>query len=461
MADDRTRLPSLARQSRRRAPVDYLLRPFDMLVQMPTLAGALLILATVIALVWANSPWAGQYQDILHTDITIGAGDWALTESVLHWINDLLMGLFFLLVGLEIKQEILIGELRSMRKAALPLIAAAGGMAIPGLIYMALNMGEGGEPRGWGVPVATDIAFALGLLILLGRRVPSSIRVFLATLAIADDLGALLVIAIFYTEELGLNYLAFAGAAVAGLIALNRLGVRNPGVYFLVGAFLWYFTLKSGVHATIAGVVMAATIPARSRVDADEFLTYSRAALDSFDRAQGNKHDRLISGDEQAAVEAVERACYLVEPALPRLERVLVPWVGYVIVPVFALANAGVAVGIETVGALWSPVGLGVMLGLVIGKPLGVVGASWLAVQVGLARLPEGVRWGHLIGAGMLAGVGFTMSLFIAVLAFTDAEQLEGAKLAVLSASAVSGLAGLVTLWWVSRSGATPAPAAG
>jgi len=456
MAEQRPRLPSLAQQSRQRVPVDYLLRPFGQLARMPALGGGLLVAATIVAMLWANSPWAEQYQALLQTKFAIGDGRAPLSKPLILWINDLLMALFFLLVGLEIKREAMVGELRSIRKAALPLVAAAGGMAVPGLIYAAINLtGEGGAPRGWGVAVATDIAFALGLLALLGRRIPASIRVFLATLAIADDIGALVVIAVFYTEQLGYNWLAYAAGALLGLLALNRLGVRNPTPYFLVGLALWYFTFKSGVHATIAGVLMAATIPATRRVDSDEFLAYCRSALDSFERShhrdQRQERHELISGDEQAAVEAVEQACALVEPALPRLERILVPWVAFVIVPVFALANAGVAVSAQTVGALASPVGLGIVLGLAIGKPVGIVAACWLAVKLGIARLPDGVRWGHIVGTGMLAGIGFTMSLFIAVLAFPEGEALEGAKLAVLSASILAAAGGLSTLWWVSR----------
>lgn len=449
MAGHRTRLPSLARQSRKGAAVDFLLRPFDQLAQMPALGGGLLIGATAAALIWANSPWADSYNALWQMKVTVGAGDWALSKDLILWINDLLMAIFFLLVGLEIKQEILVGELRSLQKAALPLAAAAGGMAIPGLIYAGLNLTmAGGEPAGWGVAVATDIAFALGLLALLGRRIPSSIRIFLATLAIADDIGALLVIAIFYTEELKLAYLGYGGGAVIGLIVLNRIGVRNPGPYFLLGLALWYFTLKSGVHATIAGVLMAATIPATRRVDSDEFLEYSRAALDSYERSHGKATSRLISGDEQAAVEAVEDACKLVEPALPRLERILAPWVGFVIVPVFALANAGVPVSARTADALTSPIGLGVILGLAVGKPVGILGACWLAVKLRIGQLPAGVRWGHILGAGMLGGVGFTMSLFIAALAFYDLpDALTGAKLAILVASLISAIAGLATLW--------------
>jgi NhaA family Na+:H+ antiporter len=456
MAEQRPRLPRLAEKSRQRAPVDHLLRPFAQLARKPTLGGGLLVAATVVAVVWANSPWAEQYQALLHTKFAIGDGEAPMSKPLILWINDLLMALFFLLVGLEIKREAMVGELRSIRKAALPLVAAAGGMAIPGLMYAGINLtSEGGAPHGWGVAVATDIAFALGLLALLGRRIPASIRVFLATLAIADDIGALLVIALFYTEQLGYNWLAWAGAALLGLIAMNRLGVRHPTPYFLVGLALWYFTFKSGVHATIAGVLMAATIPATRRVDSDEFLSYCRSALDSFERShqrdQRAGHPELISGDEQAAVEAVEDACSLVEPALPRLERILVPWVAFAIVPIFALANAGVAVSAETVRGLCSPVGLGIVLGLAIGKPVGIVGACWLAVKLGVARLPDGVRWGHIVGTGILAGIGFTMSLFIAVLAFSDAQALEGAKLAVLTASILAAAGGLSTLWWVSR----------
>src|SRR5690606_7341822 len=302
MAEQRPRLPRLAEQSRTSVPVDYLLKPFGQLARMPTLGGGLLVAVTLVAMIWANSPWAESYRELLNTKFAVGSGEAPLNKPLILWINDLLMGLFFLLVGLEIKREAMVGELRSIRKAALPLVAAAGGMAIPGLIYFAVNAtAEGGAPRGWGVSVATDIAFALGLLALLGRRIPAGIRVFLATLAIADDIGALLVIALFYTEQLGYNWLMWAAAALLGLLMLNWSGVRNPGPYFLVGLALWYFTFKSGVHATIAGVLMAATIPATRRVNGEMFVAYCRSALDSFERARKRDSHELITGEEQAA----------------------------------------------------------------------------------------------------------------------------------------------------------------
>jgi NhaA family Na+:H+ antiporter len=361
------------------------------------------------------------------------------------WINDLAMALFFLLIGLEIKRELLAGQLASFRKAALPITAAAGGMLVPGFIYALVNLNEPGL-RGWGVPVATDIAFALGILTLLGPRAPVSLKVFLASLAIADDVGALVVIAIFYTEQIHTSFLLAALGIVAVLVITNWLGFRNPIMYILWGVLLWIFVHESGLHATIAGVLLAMTIPARSSIGSKQFLQAGRHSLDAFERESQESDHVMTNPRLLGAVHALDRACTEVETPLQRIEHVLHPWVAFLIVPVFALANAGVEFAGGVADSISSPITIGVILGLVLGKPFGIILSSWLAVRFGLASLPQGVTWRHMFGVACLGGIGFTMSLFIAHLAFGESAQLSEAKVGILVASALSGIIGLVIL---------------
>lgn len=417
--------------------------------------GVLLILCALVAMVWANSGYAGSYTALfLESKVTVGFGDWSLSKPFILWINDLLMAVFFLLVGLEIKREVLVGELRSPRKAALPIAAAIGGMAVPGAIYALVNMGHD-SISGWGVPMATDIAFALGVLALVGKRVPISVRIFLTSLAIVDDLGALLVIAVFYTESIGVSYLGQAAVVLGLMAALNLMGVRRVLVYMILGVIVWYLVLKSGVHATIAGVVVAMTIPARTRVDQQSYLGFVRSMLERFegDTDPANKQNakKWTTSRQQSAVLAIEDAGQKVETPVRRLEHALIPWVAFLILPVFALANAGVPVGgdagQEAAGSVWSSRAMwGVVLGLLIGKPIGVFGFAWCAQKMGIGVLPDGASWRHVFGAAWLSGIGFTMALFIANLAFKDPASLDAAKLGVLGASVIAGVIGLAIL---------------
>lgn len=418
----------------------------------------LLIVCALAAMVWANSAAGGVYMKVFYeTKFTIGLGDWALSKALILWINDFLMAIFFLLVGLEIKREVLVGELKDPRKAALPIVAAFGGMGVPACLYAAVNWGEPAI-NGWGVPMATDIAFALGVLALVGSRVPLSVRIFLTSVAIVDDLGALLVIAIFYTEHIGFVYLGWAGLVLAAMTLLNLAGVRRTLVYLILGSVVWYLVLKSGVHATIAGVLVALTIPARSRVDQEEYLSFGRRMLERFE-ASGLKAGRAwTTSEQQTAVLAMESAGREVETPVRRLEHALIPWVAFAILPVFAIANAGVplsgsvGVGGEEIptesASLWTSTALwGVMAGLVLGKPLGVFGASWISVKLGIGELPEGATWRHLFGTAWLTGIGFTMALFIANLAFKQhPAELDAAKLGVLGASVLAGIVGFLIL---------------
>ena len=431
--------------------IQRILSPFQRFAATESSGGIVLILCTVAALVLANSPWAEAFHRLWTTELGVSAGGFRLAYSLHHWINDGLMAVFFFLVGLEIKREFMIGELASPRRAALPIAAALGGMVVPALIYTALNAGGPGA-AGWGIPMATDIAFALGVLALLGPRVPLGLKVFLAALAIVDDLGAVLVIALFYTAGISWAALGVAALFLAAMAAANRLGVRQPWVYLVLGIGLWLAFLYSGVHATVAGVLAAITIPARTRIDTGEFLVRGRALMDEFDRAGTEGEDVLTSQPQQAVIQAMESACEGAQAPLQRIEHDLQGWVAFGIVPLFALANAGVHLPADFAGALAHPVTLGVILGLVLGKPIGITLFAWLAVRAGVASLPEGVAWRALHGVSWLGGIGFTMSLFIANLAFPGGAMVDEAKVGILSASILAGGVG----WLLLRPGAGP-----
>jgi NhaA family Na+:H+ antiporter len=372
---------------------------------------------------------------------------WWKGHSIAHWINDLLMAIFFLVVGLEIKREILVGELASPKRAALPIFGALGGMIGPALIFVAFNMGKD-TIGGWGIPMATDIAFAVGILAMLGSRIPNSLKVFLTSLAIVDDLGALIVIAVFYTENLALEYLGYAGIVIGGLAFMNILRVRWITLYLVMGLPLWYFVYMSGVHATIAGVLLALTIPAHARVNAVNFVFSSRKALEVFENAHDDPdHDVTQSSVRRASVNAIIKNARQVLPPLHRIEYVLHPWAAFVIIPVFALANAGIEIHGGIGENLSDPAAIGIILGLFVGKPLGIIVLCWLAVAMKIATLPLGVSWRHILGAGMLGGIGFTMAIFIANLAYANSPTtLEHAKLAILVASALSAIGGALVL---------------
>ena len=367
--------------------------------------GIILIVAAALALAIANSPLLPDYQKLLSTPVAFSAGSLvAIDKPLLLWINDGLMALFFFLIGLEVKREIVTGQLRSWKQASLPIIAAIGGMAIPAIVFVALNLGSPENLRGWAIPAATDVAFALGLLALLGSRVPVALKALLLAIAIIDDIGAIAIIAIFYTENMNLAALALALIPAAAMLLLNRAGVARTIPYFLFAALLWICVLKSGVHATLAGVVTALFVP-------------------------------IATGEERP---------------LERLEHALHPWVAFLILPIFAFANAGVSFAGAGLDALLAPLSLGIAAGLVIGKQLGIFGACWLAVKAGWARLPEGVGFRHVYGLSCLAGIGFTMSLFIGNLAFVDPQQIAAVKFGVLGGSLVSAITGIVVLRFAS-----------
>ncbi len=431
------------------ASVRRIVRPFQAFAQAEASGGIVLLAAAVVALAWANSPWGASYAALWHTPLALSFGSWRLNKPLEAWINDGLMTLFFFLVGLEIKREILGGELASVKRAALPIAAALGGMLLPAGIYLALNAGQAGA-AGWGIPMATDIAFALGVLALLGRRIPLGLKVFLTALAIVDDVGAILVIALFYSEGVQWVALAVGLGFLLALIGANWLGARQPLVYALLGLGLWLADLLSGVHATIAGVLVAMTIPAQARIQREEFLSQGEELLGAFAEAEGTGEGRFISTEQQTLVHALEQTCERVEAPLQRLEHALHPWVAFGVVPLFALANAGVPLGTGFLKALTHPVGLGVLVGLVVGKQLGITLFAWVTVQCRLATLPTGVTWWQIYGIGWLAGIGFTVSLLIADLAFTDSGLVTLAKVGILAAAVLSGGIGWTLLCWSS-----------
>jgi NhaA family Na+:H+ antiporter len=438
-------------RAREQPPVERIVRPFQDFAHKQSSGGILLIIATVVAFVWANSPWAESYSNLWHTKLTVGIGDFSLTEDLTHWINDGLMAVFFLVVGLEIKREILVGELSSIRGATLPVAAAVGGAVAPAAIYLAINAGTEAS-AGWGIPMATDIAFALGVLALLGEKAPVGLKVFLTALAIVDDIVAVLVIAFFYTSEISWGALGVGTAFLAALVVANLIGVGKTLVYAVLGIGLWLCFLLSGVHATIAGVFLALTVPASSYMNPTTFLERVRYILDRFEKA-GEKGENVLTNEErQAALHALNHAAYKFEPPLHELEHALHPWVVFAIMPVFALANVGLPLGGDIGEALTSPVAFGIVVGLVVGKQLGITLFAWLAVRSGISELPGGINWRHVYGAGWLAGIGFTMSLFITDLAFSDGSLVEAAKLGILVASLIAGVVG----WTILRGASSP-----
>lgn len=420
-------------------------RPFQRFAETQSAGGIVLLVSAVVALAWANSPWGEAYFHLWEIPIGFRAAGHAFELSLHHWVNDGLMAVFFFVVGLEIKREMLVGELSSPRQAALPVAAALGGMLVPALIYAMLNARGAGSP-GWGIPMATDIAFALGVLALLGPHVPVALKVFLTALAIADDIGAVLVIALFYTSAISWTSLSVGAFVLLVLIALNALGVRRPSIYLGLGVLLWVAFVVSGVHATVAGVALAMTIPSRTRVREEEFLSRTREAIDEFENACQPGETVLTNRAQQEAIAALEHAAEAVQSPLLILEHRLHGFVAFFIMPLFALANAGVDLGADLFASLSLSVTAGVGLGLVLGKPIGITMFAWVAVRLGLATLPAQVSWRELHGVSWLGGIGFTMSLFIAALAFASPALLDSAKVGILGASLIAGGVGAALL---------------
>jgi NhaA family Na+:H+ antiporter len=416
-------------------------------IREESLGGFILILVTVVALIWANSGYHELYHRFCH-EIKLGfsAGSFEMKYSLQHWINDGLMAIFFFMVGLEIKREVISGELSTLKKASLPIAAAIGGMLFPALIYVIFNHDNPEHLTGWGTPMATDIAFALGILSLLGSKVNINLKIFLTALAIADDLGAILVIALFYTETIQTSQIINAAVFLLILTGANRLGVRRATFYAVVGFLgVWMSFMFSGIHATIAGVLIALTIPARTKVTEKKYVEELYVLVDEFEKARPNDN-ALLTKQQSHLVSKISSLSDAANTPLQKLEHALHPVTAYFILPLFALANAGVHVEGNIVDMLIHPVALGIMAGLVLGKVLGISIFSRLMVKLKLAELPEGVTWRQIYGAGLLAGIGFTMSIFISGLAFSSPELEQIAKIGIFGASVISAIAGLMVL---------------
>jgi NhaA family Na+:H+ antiporter len=431
-------------------------RPIRRFAATEAAGGVAMLVMAIVALVWANSPLGDSYVALWDTVISFHVGELAHVDLTLRgWVNDLAMAFFFFVVALEIKRELVRGELRDPRAAALPAFAAVGGMVVPAAIYALLNIGGPGS-GGWGIPMATDIAFAVGVLSLLGRRVPSSLVVFLLTLAIVDDLGAIVVIAVFYTSNLSFGWLAIGIVCILAAVALNRADVRAFVPYFLLAAFCWFALHESGVHATLAGVAFGLITPSHAFFRPPLFGPQARGLVARVESAQAAEHDRTTHDDEEALeADALNELITLAaesQPPLDRIEHRLLPWTTFAIVPIFALANAGVQVGLSDLTSTFTePVTLGVLLGLVVGKPIGIMLFSLLAIRLGVGKQPSGANWAQIFGVAMLGGIGFTVALFVTELAFEPGALADQAKIGILAASAIAGVAGYAYLRAVGR----------
>lgn len=421
-----------------------MLRPLYRFLATQNLSSRLLFLAMLMALALANSRLADMYHTFWHTTLSIQLGPYELSYSLAHWISDGLMAIFFFVIGLEIKREILVGELSSWKKASLPVIAALGGMLVPAVIYMAFNFGEAGF-GGWGIPMATDIAFALGCLMILGDRVPASLKIFLLALAIVDDIGAIIVIALFYTSSLSLPPLLLAAGILLLLLLLNAMNVQEPLPYVLLGLLLWLAVLHSGLHTTLAGVVLAFCIPARAIYTPENFVSETRQILDEFPEQEWEI--MCVDTEQRQALRSIENAINKTDTPLQRLEDTLHPLSAYLVIPLFVLANAGVdVIGTIAEVSVFNLITTGVFAGLVLGKQLGITLFAYLAVSARMASLPEGMNWWDVYGLSCLGGIGFSMSLFISNLAFTDPQFLNQAKLGILLASLTAAVWGVLVL---------------
>lgn len=416
--------------------------PMKRFVTNSSTSGILLILAALVAIIISNTQYAEGFHHMWETKLAFSFGGFSLSKDIHHWINDGLMAIFFFVVGLELKREIIAGELSTPRKAIMPIAAAIGGMIFPALIYLAFNHPLSITGNGWGIPMATDIAFALGILYLLGDKVPISLKIFLTALAIADDLGAVLVIAFFYTSDINLSSLVTGAMFLAVMIVGNLIGVRSTGFYGLLGiGGLWLAFLMSGVHPTIAAVLTAFTIPASVVVPESIFHRKMSSLLEKFNKATPNDKS-TITLEQQKILHKIEHLTTEASTPLQRLEHSLHPLVAFIVIPLFALANAGVTIDLNNLSNLTSSITLGVSLGLFVGKFIGVTGVVYLITKLKLSDLPDGTNWKHIIGAGFLAAIGFTMSLFISELAFTDKNMVEQAKIGIILTSTIAGIIG-------------------
>lgn len=430
--------------------IERILAPVNHILRNKPVSGILLFVAVLISMIWINSSYAESYHNLWATHFKVGFGDFMIDKNLHHWINDGLMAIFFFVIGLEIKREIMAGDLSTWKQASLPAAAAVGGMVVPALIFYLFNKGTP-TVSGWGVPMATDIAFILGMLSLLGNMVPVSLKIFLTALAIVDDLGAVLVIAFFYTEDIFILSLEYGAGFLVILAIANMIGVRKTAFYGIVGILgVWVAFLYSGIHATIAGVLIAMTIPSKTKLNRFGFITRVNILMTKLGETQEKMGDYL-SDEQHHIVEKLKKERSKIEPPLQKLEHALSPFVSFIVLPIFALANAGVVLHTEMFADLTNQVSLGIILGLVLGKFLGIVSFSALFVKLKISELPKGVSWGSLSGAAVMAGIGFTMSIFISELAFDSAEVRAQAKMAILIASIIAGLIGMLLIQYFSK----------
>jgi len=425
--------------------IEKILAPVDNLLRNKPVSGILLFLAVVVAMIWMNSDYAHSYHELWETHFKVGFENYMIDKSLHHWINDGLMAIFFFVIGLEIKREVMAGDLSSWKKASLPAAAAVGGMVFPAIIFSLFNAGTP-TSSGWGVPMATDIAFILGVLSLLGNRVPVSLKIFLTALAIVDDLGAVLVIAFFYTDNLAILSLEYGAAFLIILAIANTIGVRNTLFYAIVGVCgVWVAFLFSGIHATIAGVLIAMTIPSKTKLNRFGFITRVNILLSKLGKTRENEGSYL-SDEQHEIIEDIKEEQAKVEPPLQKLEHALSPFVSFIVLPLFALSNAGIELHPDMIYNLGNQVSLGIILGLILGKFLGIISFSFLFVKLNIAELPKGISWRTLCGGAVMAGIGFTMSIFISELAFTDEAVRAQAKMAILIASILGGIIGMLII---------------
>lgn len=432
-----------------KSPIEKIIAPVNKFIHLEYTGGIVLFASVLIAIIWANSSYHEAYHHLWEIKLSIGIDQYVLNKPLHIWINDGLMAIFFFVIGLELKREFIDGELSTLKKAGLPMMAAFGGMIFPAIIFFLINK-ETDAGHGWGIPMATDIAFALALLSMAGKHIPGSLKVFLSALAVADDLGAVLVIAFFYTSSLNFLPLGIAALCLLILLAGNKLGIRSTAFYLLIGIAVWIGFLLSGVHATIAGVLVAFTIPAATRINENYFSSRLRKLSDEFEQEVPN-NSTLTTPNQHMAIAQVKNLTLAAETPLQKIEYALHPWVAFVIMPLFALANAGIIIGADFFTALVNPVSIGVIAGLIAGKFMGILLFTWIMVRSGMSQLPEQARWKHIAGVALLAGVGFTMSLFISNLAFKNPEFMEQAKYGILTASVIAGAMGVFLLKYFKK----------
>jgi NhaA family Na+:H+ antiporter len=428
---------------RQKSPIDKITAPVSRFIHQEHTSGIVLFISVLVAIIWVNSPLQPLYHHLWDIKLSMGFGGYVLNHSLHLWINDGLMAIFFFVIGLELKREFMDGELSTLKKASLPMVAALGGMLVPALIYFIINKGTPSE-HGWGIPMATDIAFAIALLSIAGKHIPSSVKVFLSALAVADDLGAVLVIAIFYSSHIALLPLTIGIWLLVILLIGNKLGIRSIIFYLVIGFAVWVAFLLSGIHATIAGVLVAFTIPARTRINEKNYAENLRKLLFDFEKEIPN-NSTLTTAAQHHTIEKIKELSMDAETPLQKVEYALHPWVAFIIMPLFALANAGIIIGANFFSSLLNPVSIGVAAGLLAGKFIGVLLATWLMVKFG-AQLPAKASWKQIVGVALLAGVGFTMSLFISGLAFDNPAMIDQAKYGILLASLLAGALGVLVL---------------